>query len=238
MRILVVDDESLARGRLKRLLAQLNNFDRIFEAENGLQARTLLQQQTIDVVFLDIQMPGESGLALGEYLLTLSPRPAVILVTAHPEHALDAYAILPVDYIVKPVSADRIAQALHRVSISRQAIMQKSQGAKISYQLAGVMRQVAFEQILYFIADEKYVRMIFEGGEALLEQSLAQLEQQFPQSLQRIHRHTLVNWQHFDSLSMQLDGKAKMTLRGCAQMLDVSRREASRLKQLINTKIK
>lgn len=235
MNIMIIDDEPLARQRLQRLLSTMALVRSVIEAANGIEARALLKRNIVDVILLDIQMPGESGLEFGAYLLKLNPRPAVVLVTAHPEHALNAYAILPVGYLVKPVSAAQLEQVLNRLNISQQTQPSPPAAVKISYQLAGVTRQVDLDDVLYFAADDKYVRMVFHGGQALLEKSLAQLEQQFPHFLQRIHRHTLVNWQHFDSFSMQLDGKAKMTLKGCAEILDVSRREASRIKQLIGT---
>jgi two-component system, LytTR family, response regulator AlgR len=235
MKVLIVDDEPLARSRLKRLLANLDGYDCIAEADNGNAAMQVLAQQEIDIVLLDIQMPGQTGLEFAAALLKHPLPPAVILVTAHPEHALEAYAVAPADYVVKPVSQQRLQQALQRVGSRTRAHIAAPVPDKISYQLAGVTRQVALSRVSYFVADDKYVRMVFDGGEALLEQSLQQLEQQFPLLLQRIHRHTLVNWLRFDCLRLGADGKYTIKLRGCEALLDVSRREAARLKQLIAT---
>jgi len=234
--ILIVDDEPLARARLKRLLDGIDGYYCVAEAANANQAMKALAQNDIDVVLLDIQMPGETGLEFAAKLLKQSLPPAVILVTAHPEHALAAYEVAPADYIVKPVNKDRLEQALQRVGRGNRAqLAAPLQEKKISFQLAGVTRQVELSKVFYFLADDKYVRMVFDGGEALLEQSLSQLEQQYPELLQRIHRHTLVNWQRFQSLNLQPDGRYCIKLQGCDTALDVSRREASRLKQLLHS---
>lgn len=235
MNILIVDDEPLARSRLRRLLENTPGYQCVAEAANAKQAMAALGQYEVDIVLLDIQMPGETGLEFAASLLKLPLPPAVILVTAHPEHALAAYEVAPADYIVKPVSQKRLEQALQRVGRGNRAQLVAPLQAKISYQLAGVTRQVELSKVFYFLADDKYVRMVFDGGEALLEQSLQQLEQQYSVMLQRIHRHTLVNWQRFESLNLQTDGKYRIKLQGCDATLDVSRREASRLKQLLQT---
>lgn len=235
MNILIVDDEPLARSRLKRLLDNIEGYQCVAEATNAKQAMVALNQHAIDIVLLDIQMPGETGLEFAAALLKQPLPPAVIVVTAHPEHALAAYEVAPADYIVKPVAPERLAQALQRVGRGNRAQLAAPLQAKISYQLAGVTRQVELNKVYYFLADDKYVRMVFDGGEALLEQSLQQLEQQYPEILQRIHRHTLVNWQRFESLNLQANGKYRITLQGCDTSLDVSRREASRLKHLLHT---
>ena len=235
MNVLIVDDEPLARSRLKRLLSNIDGFRWMAEADNAASALEALEKYDIDVVLLDIQMPGQTGLEFAAALRQRPLPPAVILVTAHPEHALAAYAVAPADYIVKPVAQERLQQALQRVGAHTKAHINAPVQDKISYQLAGVTRQVPLSKVCYFVADEKYVRMVFDGGEALLEQSLQQLEQQYPLILQRIHRHTLVNWQRFDSLILRTEGKYSLKLKGCNDMLDVSRREASRLKHLIAT---
>ena len=234
MNILIVDDEPLGRARLKRLLDNIDGYQCVAEASSTSQAMALLAKYDVDVVLLDIQMPGESGLEFAAKLSLHALPPAVILVTAHPEHALAAYEVAASDYIVKPVSQERLLQALQRVGRGNRAQLTAPLQAKISYQLAGVTRQVELSKVLYFLADDKYVRMVFDGGEALLEQSLSQLEQQYPELLQRTHRHTLVNWQRFDSLNLQSNGKYRIKLHGCDTALDVSRREASRLKQLLH----
>ena len=233
MNILIVDDEPLARSRLRRLLSDIVGFRLVGEAANTEEAATILQQQPVDILLLDIQMPQQDGLAFAKQLLSLQVPPAVILVTAHPEHALDAYAVSPADYLLKPVTAERLQQALKKAGILTRAHNKPLSDSKLSYQIGGNRRQVDFTHIQYFVADEKYVKVVFDDGEALLETSLQQLEQKYPDKLQRIHRNTLVNWQRFDSLQSLPDGKYRLRLKGCDAELDVSRREASRLKHFI-----
>lgn len=233
MNILIIDDEPLARSRLRRLLSDISGFCLVGEAANTREAAAILQRQPVDILLLDIQMPQQDGLAFAHELLSQPLPPAVILVTAHPEHALDAYAVSPADYLLKPVTAERLQQALNKAGLLTRAHNKPQSDSKLSYQIAGNRRQVDFAHIHYFVADEKYVKVVFDDGEALLETSLQQLEQKYADKLQRIHRNTLVNWQRFDSLLSQPDGKYSLRLKGCAVELDVSRREASRLKQLI-----
>lgn len=233
MNIMIVDDEPLARSRLRRLLSEIAGFCLVGEAANTREASAILQRQTVDILLLDIQMPEQDGLAFANELLAQQVPPAVILVTAHPEHALDAYAVSPADYLLKPVTTERLQLALKKAGLRTRAHNKEQSESKLSYQIAGASRQVDFARIQYFVADDKYVKVVFDGGEALLETSLQQLEQKYPDKLQRIHRHTLVNWQRFDSLIAQPESKYSLRLKDCTVELDVSRREASRLKQLI-----
>lgn len=235
MRVLIVDDEPLARARLRRLLQQQAGFFCIGEAENSQQAKQLVQQLQPDVILLDIEMPGENGLTLAEYLNRQTVPPAIIFVTAHPQHALEAYQAAPADYLLKPVSAGRLTQALTRLGVVTKAHLERHQAtdAMISYQLAGVLRQIPLEQIYFFSADDKYVRIVFRDGEALTEQSLVQFEQQFPELLLRIHRRYLINRRYLTGLHNMPDGRHTIALQGYAERLPVSRRALGRVRDLL-----
>lgn len=230
MRILIVDDEPLARARLKRLLAQLPEHQCVAEAENASQALQQIKQLQPDLVLLDIAMPEQDGISLGTEILQLAVPPAVIFVTAHPQHALDAYQASPVGYLLKPVAAEALQTALQKAgTLTRAHLEKKTVVAKLTYLQAGVKRQLALDDIFYFTADDKYVRMVFKQGEALIEQSLVQLQQQFPQLLVRIHRRTLINKAYFARLLSQ-DGRHWVLLNGCDDKLEVSRREVASLR--------
>lgn len=230
MRILIVDDEPLARARLTRLLAQLPEHQCVAEAENATQAMQQIKQLQPDLVLLDIAMPGQDGISLGTDILQLAVPPAVIFVTAHPQHALDAYQASPVGYLLKPVAAAALQTALQKAgTLTRAHLERKSSAAKLSYLQAGIKRQLALDDIYYFTADDKYVRMVFNQGEALIEQSLVQLQQQFPQQLLRIHRRTLINKAYFARLLSQ-EGRHWVLLKGCDDKLEVSRREVAALR--------
>ncbi|HAW93938.1 MULTISPECIES: LytR/AlgR family response regulator transcription factor [unclassified Arsukibacterium] len=235
MKVLIVDDEPLARARLQRLLGPIAGFSCVGEAHNSQQAMKMCQQLQPDVLLLDIAMPGGDGLQLAATLTSQPVPPAIIFVTAHPQHALDAYQVCPADYILKPVSAERLAAALARLGnrtrahIERQAVTDEA----ISYQLGSTTRQVALSKVQYFIADSKYVRMVFEDGEALLELTLNQLQQRFPEQLVRVHRSTLINKHYFSALRAAADGKHYVELTNQEIRLEVSRRALSQVKQAL-----
>ena len=233
MNVLIVDDEMLARSRLRRLLSSIDGYTLIAEAADANQAMKAVRQQQVDIVLLDIQMPGQNGLRLAADLRALSPPPAVILVTAHPEHALDAYSVSPVDYLLKPVDTEKLRLALSKAGVHTKAHQKGLVAQKLSYQIGGVTRQVDVSKVYYFSAEDKYVKAVFAGGTALLETSLRQLERKYAGKLERIHRNTLINWQYFDCFIQQPDGKYYVRLKDCNTDLDVSRREASRIKHLI-----
>ncbi|QBL10204.1 response regulator transcription factor [Rheinheimera sp. D18] len=236
MRILIVDDEPLARSRLVRLLAQFPEHQCVAQAETAVQALEYIQQLQPELVLLDIAMPGQSGIELGCQILQLPVPPAVIFVTAHPQHALAAYEASPSDYLLKPVSQERLALALQKVGALTRAHLDKSsdKAVQISYQLGQQQRQTKLSAVYYFTADQKYTRMVFTEGSALLDLSLTQLEQQYPQQLLRIHRNCLINKAWFRSLQTMADGTHYILLDNVADKLEVSRRALARVKQQLS----
>ena len=234
MKILLVDDEPLARDRLRRLLAAHSDCEVVAEAENGQQASQLCQQLQPDLVLLDIEMPGQNGLELARSLADLALPPALVFVTAHPEHALNAFQCAAAGYLVKPVVADELEQLLKRITKPTRVQLEAGKEQAISYQLAGVTRQLPLSCIRYLIAEDKYVRIVSTHGEAIIEQSLRQLELQYLQLL-RIHRKILINKDHFVALHQHQDGY-QLELADCSERLNVSRREASKLRQVLKKK--
>jgi len=230
MKVLIVDDEPLARARLQRLLTQQAGYQCVGEAGTAAQAMQLIHTLQPDLLLLDIAMPGSDGIALATEVLTLTTPPAVIFVTAHPQHALDAYQASPADYLLKPVSPERLAQALQRLGTQTRAHLErKSSGPKLSYIQAGIRRQIELKDVLYFNAEDKYVRMVFSKGEAIIEQSLVQLQQLYPDQLLRIHRSTMINKAYFQRL-ISANGKHWVVLAGRNEKLEVSRREVANIR--------
>lgn len=229
MRILIVDDEPLARARIKRLLSQHAGFICIAEADNAKQAWQLTEQHKPDIILLDIEMPDIDGISLACDLDKLRDAPAVIFVTAHAEHALEAYTASPVDYVLKPVSAQRLLAALQRAQarIAPTALAIE----KLSYTIGGVTKQLFINDILYCTAEDKYVSVVTANATALVDQSLNQLQQILPHKLLRIHRKTLINIDYFYSLHTDSDGRAYIKLQGIDDKLDVSRRALTLVKQ-------
>ncbi|WP_193494997.1 LytR/AlgR family response regulator transcription factor [Nitrincola alkalisediminis] len=237
MRTLIVDDEPLARARLKRLLNNHSGFECVGEASNGEDAIQMVLSLEPDLILLDIEMPLLNGLQVAERLNELALPPAIIFVTAYTEHALDAYRVGPSDYLVKPVDAERLSEALTRLGTYTKAHIEKQESLNpwLSFTLGGASRRIQLSQVLFFMADEKYVRMVFEGGAALIDLSLKQLEDQYGEHLLRIHRKTLVVKKRILSLSSQ-EHQHFIHLIGYDQVLDVSRRLYTKVRDSIQTR--
>lgn len=234
MKILIVDDEPLARSRLQRLLSAFPEHQLVGEASDGETALRLATELQPDLVFLDIKMPGRDGLEVAAELLHLALPPAVVFLTAHPQHALAAYQVAPADYLLKPVSAAQLAATLQRIGLTTKAHLQKQQAQQwLSYKTGNTLQRVELQQMFYLQAEDKYVRFVFAGGEALSDLSLKQLEEQYPQDLIRIHRNTLVLKRRIKALHQSSDGKHLLELWQCEQRLEISRRELSKIRHLL-----
>lgn len=234
MRTLIVDDEPLARARLKRLLSDFDLINVVGEASNASEALKMVEALQPDLVMLDIEMPGMDGLTLADSLNQRRIPPAIILVTAHPEHALDAYRVGPSDYLLKPVDPCRLKAALERVGTPTRAHIEKQdeQIPWISYQIGNHLRRIPLDQVILFIAEDKYVKMIFEEGEAYVNHSLKELEKQFNAYITRIHRHLLVNTLKIQEFHTR-GNTYFVRLAGLNEEFPVSRRNVSYLKSLI-----
>ncbi|MFC0048938.1 LytR/AlgR family response regulator transcription factor [Rheinheimera tilapiae] len=235
MRVLIVDDEPLARSRLSRLLAQIPGYQLVAEAENGAQALQLCTDLTPDLVFLDIEMPGADGLSVAADLARIQPPPAVIFVTAHPQHALAAYQVAPADYLLKPIGLAQLQLCLERLGVSTRVHLekQKLQAPRLSFRVGLEQRSILLSELFYLQADDKYVRLVYQGGEALTETSLKQLQEKYPQQLVRIHRNTLVLAERICGISRSADGQHLLLLRDCPVQPEISRRELAQVRLLL-----
>ena len=235
MRVLIVDDEPLARSRLSRLLAQIPGYQLVAEAENGAQALQLCTDLTPDLVFLDIEMPGADGLSVAADLARIQPPPAVIFVTAHPQHALAAYQVAPADYLLKPIGLAQLQLCLERLGVSTRVHLekQKLQAPRLSFRVGLEQRSILLSELFYLQADDKYVRLVYQGGEALTETSLKQLQEKYPQQLVRIHRNTLVLAERICGISRSADGQHLLLLRDCPVQPEISRRELAQIRLLL-----
>jgi two-component system response regulator AlgR len=233
MRILVVDDEVPARDRLRRLLSDTDGVYRVAgEASDGSRALELCRSQQIDVVLMDVQTSGVDGLEVARELAVLEPPPAVILVTARKDCALEAYEHRVADYLVKPVRRERLMEALERVQTPTRpqcaALAEQSSGdgrrRQISAHYRGGVRSVRVEDILYLRAEHKYVTVRHTGGDLLVDESLRTLEQEFPDLFLRVHRNALVARDRIAGLERRPDGAVVLFLHDCEETLAVSRR--------------
>ena len=233
MRVLIVDDEPLARARLKRLLLEHPTFTVIAEAEDGESAVVLAKKYQPEVVFLDIEMPNCNGLDVAAQLKYFAIAPAVIFVTAYPQHALDAIQCAAVGYLLKPVDAQSFAGVISQLGKLNRAQLEATKEAALSYQVAGITRKLKLDHVLYVEAQDKYVVAHYAGGEALLENSLKQLALKYPHHLVKIHRKYLINPDKLEAFFCS-DNAYSVALSGVEQHLEVSRRESKKVRELLN----
>ena len=230
MKMLVVDDEPLARARLCKMLGEFPDVQVVGEAGNGVEAVVRADELGVDVVLLDIAMPVMDGLEAAQHLRALESPPAVIFCTAYDEHALKAFEAAAIDYLVKPVRQERLGEALERARRQRAglhappALAAGKQRSHLSARLRGSLRLIPIEDIHYLQAEEKYVVVHHARGEDLIEESLKSLETEFASHFLRIHRNCLVATDEFLELRRSGDGSVHAVLRHGKTPLEVSRR--------------
>jgi len=236
-RVLIVDDEPLARQRLKRLLEEHTNFSCVAEAGDGQAAVDWLRQFRADLVLLDIQMPGLDGMAAAGQITALPQAPVVVFCTAYDDHALAAFDVNAADYLLKPIRKEDLSRALNRATsrLERaQAEASHTPAARthISARTSHGIVLTPVDDVIYFNADQKYVSMVHEQGETLIDDSLKQLEEEFPERFLRIHRSTLVAVPRIQSLESTEEGVV-LHLKGTDTALPVSRRHVPGVKRFI-----
>ncbi len=231
MKILIVDDEPLARQRLRGMLAELPDVEVVGEAGNGRDAVEQAEALAADAVLMDIAMPVMDGLEAARHLARSESHPAVIFCTAYDEHALAAFEAAAVDYLVKPVRQERLLEALQRArrgrtpaQVAAQSGLAQQQRSHLAARMRGSLRLIPIEDVYYLLAEEKYVLVHHARGEDLIEESLKSLEQEFADRFQRIHRNCLVANEEFLELRRQPDGQVQAILRHGKAPLEVSRR--------------
>lgn len=239
MRVLVVDDEAPARERLRRLVEDLPGFDIAGEAADGEAALDAVHAQAPEIVLLDVRMPDMDGIEAARHMAELDPSPAIVFVTAFDEHALDAFEVHAVDYLVKPVRRQRLEEALlhaRRISRTQRAVLGETGAARsrLCARLAGELQIVDVDRVCYFLADRKYVTVRHPEGEILLEESLKALEREFGDRFLRIHRNALVAPAHVGGLSRSPEGRHNVWFRDIDDALEVSRRHLPGVRQRLN----
>ncbi|WP_287596774.1 LytTR family DNA-binding domain-containing protein [Thermomonas sp.] len=240
LRVLIVDDEPLARARLRALLEAQPGTQVTGEAGDGEAALAACAADPPDLVLLDIAMPGIDGLETARRLGALQPRPAIVFCTAFDAHALSAFEAQALDYLVKPVRGERLAAALEKVRTFLAGRARQQDGAPagpprshLCARLRGSLRLIAVEDIRYLQADEKYVVVHHARGEDLIEESLKSLEAEFATRFIRIHRNCLVARDEIVELQRAPDGQVHAVLRHVATPLEVSRRCLSQLRDTL-----
>jgi DNA-binding LytR/AlgR family response regulator len=227
LRVLVVDDEAPARRRLIRLLEAMPEVEVVGEAEDGERAADCAYRLKPDVMLLDITMPALDGLSLAQRVVGLPP---IIFCTAYAEHALQAFDVNAVDYLLKPVRPERLAQALAK--LPAKVTLQAPTGQRVLSTSRGALRFFEVAHISRFWADAKYTSFLFEGQEELTEESLSSLERRVGTDFVRTSRSELVRLSSVVTLASDETGVTLVLKDG--QQVAVSRRAVTMVKEALS----
>lgn len=251
LNILIVDDEMLARNRLRTLLGDCKQPAVTVggEAKNTTEAMALLEQVQFDAILLDIHMPGGDGLALARSLKNLpyfqTNPPAIVFITAHAEHAVEAFELTATDYLTKPVRLERLQHSLQKIEHFRQSIrrLEPQNGIEktnetLVIQERGITERIPLQEVLYLKAELKYISVRTALKTFILEGSLNELELRYPDYFLRVHRNALVAAHAMRALEKHLDpdeGECwAVRLSDIDELLMVSRRQLTAVKDMIS----
>ena len=248
LKVLLVDDEALARQRLRALLvACLDTPTQVVgEAQTAEQALEMVRSRDVDLLLLDIRMPGRDGLQLAALLRTMATPPAVVFVTAHASHALRAFDLEAVDYLTKPVQRARLESALQRVAqrrvglitpaVSSSGTLTPAEAPVLVVMERGRLLRLPFAEVLTLKAEMKYVTLRTATRSYVLDDSLTELEQRLGDGFIRIHRNALVAAQAVRELVKRAeDGEEGWAVRVAPidEWLPVSRRQAAAVREAL-----
>jgi len=241
MKVLIVDDEKLARDRISRMLADVDGYDVVGEASHGMQAVEECQRSQPDVVLLDIRMPGMDGLEAARHLMQMEEPPAVVFCTAYEEHAIEAFNVQAVGYLLKPVRREDLVNVLRsakRANKAQLAALMEQDGDRRSHISARTRRGIELipiDDVRFFQADQKYVTVRHSDGELLIDETLRELEEEFGERFVRVHRNALVASRFIEGLERDENGHFQIRMRGVDERVDISRRHLSAVRKYIQT---
>ena len=243
MKVLLVDDETPARERLRRLLSELPRYQICGEAGNGIAALAAVEREQPDIVLLDIRMPGMDGLETACRLGKLDNPPAVIFTTAYGEHALEAFDVQAIGYLLKPIRKEHLITALANARTLNRAQLANLTEAEptgqrtfISARLADRLERILLDDVIYFQASHKYVTVRHRCGEAIIEEPLTFLETKFASRFLRIHRNALVAKTYLTGLEKTADGFFEVLFEVINDRLEVSRRHVTAVRQFLKSR--
>ena len=244
LRALLVDDEPLARARLRVLLAdcQAPSAEVLAEAATAAQAMTTLRQQAFDVVFLDVRMPGMDGVQLAHGIASMPQPPAVVFVTAHAEHAVQAFEVQAVDYLTKPVRLERLQQALQkveRITLVNIGLRPDLIEDVLIIQDRGRTERVPLAEVLYLKAELKYITVRTATHSYVFDGALSELEEKYAAYFMRVHRNALIARRAVRALVKHFDAEEgqgwAVRLSGIDELVAVSRRQLSAVREAISS---
>jgi two-component system, LytTR family, response regulator len=225
MRVLIVDDEAPARARLRQMLAAHGDVEIAGEADTGPRAMEMIAELKPDAVLLDIQMPGASGIDVAASLT--EPRPRIIFCTAFDQHAVDAFELHAVDYLLKPISRARLAKALDRIrTAGPPSGASHASMAPVRFLVRSASHYLVVDaaRVWYFASEEGLTRLVGETGQFWMDPTLNELEQRLDGTrFFRISRAALVHLNAVAEVSPMPGGSGEVVLKN-GQRLEVSRR--------------
>lgn len=244
MRIIVCDDEPLARERLVRIIQEAGH-EVVAQATTGLEAVIAVKAYQPDLVLLDIRMPEMDGVRCAHALNELEHPPAIIFVTAYDHYAISAFKSNAIGYLLKPANKDELIEALSKATNLNAA--QLNEIRQLENPTVGPLREhiaarthrgvelINIKDIYYFTADQKYVRVRHKDGIVLIDDTLKDLEYEFGDKLFRVHRNALINLSYLDYLETIDSGQYQVCLKGIEETLAVSRRHLPALRDKIHS---
>lgn len=242
LRAMIVDDEAPARSELRFLLEQTGKIGSIIEASSVRSAIEMLMEARVDVVFLDISMPGASGLQLAEALYKLKNPPAIVFVTAYSDHAVEAFDVDAVDYLMKPVEEARLDRAIEKViahakpaAAVEPAAAKPSNIERIPVEKGGRKVLIPVDQIRFIMAKDDYSCIFTDDDRFLSTTSLAQFESKLGEfGFFRVHRRYIVNLANVEDVETVPSGAIQLGVNGVDERIPVSRRRVVPLKKALN----
>lgn len=233
MRTIIVDDERLAREELKALLAEYPGVELIGEYKNTIEAKVAIENDAPDLVFMDIQMPGETGL---ELLEKLKNPPRTVFVTAYDEHAIKAFELNAYDYLMKPIDPDRLSEVFKRLNEENQTPASVVNNDKLKSGNQVLIKDgekvwfIRVDDIRYFESEGNYVKVHFDKFKPLILRSLNSLEERMDEKLFfRANRKFIVNLNHIVNIENWFSGGLQVEL-SCGTKIEISRRQTIRFK--------
>lgn len=238
MHILIVDDEALARARLRTLLGDCahgpHHVQEATDAQQALQILQAAQPTPVQLVLLDIHMPGQDGLQLAQVLASMDHPPAIAFVTAHASHAVQAFELDAVDYLTKPVRLERLQQALQKADRALSSRSTVESGPALLIQERGGTLRLPLAEVRFLKAEQKYITVRTVQRNYILDGALADLETRHGDQLLRIHRNALVLRAALRGLEKYDDPEEGegwgLRLQGVPELLPVSRRQLAAVK--------
>ena len=240
MTYLIIDDEYIARARLKEMLLRIDPNGEILEAENGEEAMEIYEQQQPSLLLVDIRMPGISGIELAYHLSAMENPPAVIFTTAHNEYALEAFEANAIDYLLKPIHQDRLKRALQKADplTKHQGQVLKDGGSRshIAVNQKGKIKLIPLHTVCYFRAENKYVAVRTKTARHLINETLNQLEQDLDAEFIRVHRNALISTQYLEGLEKIDENRWCVLFQDIEDKLEISRRQTPVIRRWLRNK--